>query len=75
MPAVSKFREKIAQEMGDKALALYKEGLSLREVAKALEKMGFKRSHEWVNKEIQKRLSPEVDKTDWQRLTMGIEYK
>lgn len=38
------------QKMKEKALALYKEGKSVRDISEALEKEdGFKRSHTWVH--------------------------
>lgn len=47
--AISQFKQKQVNEMKDKAVRLYKQGLDTRTVAKMLKELhGFKRSHTWV---------------------------
>ncbi|KKR06775.1 MAG: hypothetical protein COV55_03820 [Candidatus Komeilibacteria bacterium CG11_big_fil_rev_8_21_14_0_20_36_20] len=46
---LSTFKQKQVQEMKDKAVRLYQQGLDTRTVAKMLKELhGFKRSHTWV---------------------------
>ena len=46
---LSKHRKALNKALAEKALLLYKEGLTLREVATVIG-----RSHQWVNMEIKK---------------------
>lgn len=49
--AISKYRRKVMEDLAKKAYALYKQGLTLREVA---ESPTIQMSHEWVRKAIKK---------------------
>lgn len=54
----SKYQQRKIKDREEKALRLYKEGLSLRNVGVAVN-----RSHEWVRKVVDKLDREEVDKS------------
>ena len=49
MPKVSIYRKKLIEKKKKEAIALYRQGLSLRAVGRIVGK-----SHEWVNKAVEK---------------------